>query len=161
MAVLFVKVHAELNEFVDARGAFRTQGRDRVRPAQPCAGGLGVADVRGHRVVVGCDRRNPTLRIVRIALAQVGFGDENHLVLLGGLESRHETRNSGADNGNAFLARRIHGGGLGRLRGEHALESDPRKLGSLVVHGDAVHNLSGHQSLEHPRQVTGVDAVHR
>src|SRR6202521_3021689 len=43
---------------------------------------------------------------------------------------------------------------------EHALERPAGPHGGVVVDSDAVHDLSVHETLEHPPQMGGIDAKH-
>jgi hypothetical protein len=95
---LAIESHAEANEVVDASRTLSTQDLDSLRPAQTSSGHEGIGHVLGNGVVVGDNRRNPALRVVRVALRQVGFGDQNDGVGAAGFNRSNQARDSASND---------------------------------------------------------------
>ena len=138
----------------------RRRGRESPAPAAHRVGEVALDGVVGEQ-----RRRDAALRVAGVALGELGLRDELDRV-------------PGSVAFTASRARRCrrrrrarapcqapdgHGNGdrRGRLRREHPLERESRRVGDVVGHRDAVDDATRDELLEHPREVARVDAVHR
>ncbi len=98
-----------VHEPVDASGAFADDDIDRHLVAEARAGDQGVAHVRLEAVVLGQDAGDASLGVAGVGLVEGALGDDDHVTVFGGLESKGEAGDAGADD--EVIAREAHDGG--------------------------------------------------
>src|SRR5512138_2435072 len=72
-----IETDAPIDQLTHVLGAVIDEYPDRVVDAEAVAGSDGVGEVQIGRVVWTDRSRNPTLRVVGIALARIGFGEHD------------------------------------------------------------------------------------
>ena len=72
------KFHSQLDQLRNARRAFLDDGADDVFLAQSRARRERVAHVQLERILLARDRRDAALRVIRVRLRAVLFGDDGH-----------------------------------------------------------------------------------
>ena len=93
-----VEFHAERDQVANPTRTLHAQDIDHRRVAQPVACPHGICGMRLGAVIGEKCRRNATLGVFRVALAEIRFGHQHHVMLGAGTIGGDQSSNSGADD---------------------------------------------------------------